>query len=105
MAYICRNIDNASQLKFWPNVMFSSALGNYIDQLADSHCIHSDAMAVVLVNCVATTMEFSHVLRANSIKNMTPINFYNIVVARSCKFELSLYIHTYIYIRNVQEMR
>lgn len=87
MAYICRNIDNASQLKIWPDVMFSPLLENYINQLADVHCMHPDSLAIVLVNCVASTMEFSYVLRANSITNKIPTNFYNIIVARSCKFQ------------------
>ena len=69
---MCRNIDNASQLKFWPNVMFSPLLENYINQLADVHCVHPDSLAIVLINCAAATMEFSYVLRANSINHKGP---------------------------------
>ena len=88
MAYICRNIDNASQLKIWPDVIFSPPLENYINQLADVHSMHPDSLAIVLINCVASTTEFSYVLRANSIDKKIPTTFYNIIVARSCKSQI-----------------
>ncbi|CAF3700030.1 unnamed protein product [Rotaria sp. Silwood1] len=83
MAFICRNIDNASQLKFWPDVMFSSPVERYINELGDVHSIHPDSLAIVLVNLVAATLEFSYVLRANSISNKIPTNLFNLIVARS----------------------
>jgi hypothetical protein len=85
MAYICRNIDTASQLKFWSQVMFSQLLENYINVLANVHSIHPDSFAIVFLNCVAATLEFSYVLRANSVNNKIPTNLYNVIVARSCK--------------------
>lgn len=85
MAYICRNIDTASDLKFSPGILFSEKLEKYIEELADVHSVHADSFAVVLINCVAATLEFSFVLRANSIANKIPTNLYNILVARSCK--------------------
>ena len=86
MAYLCRNIDNASELKFWPGVMFSSQLEMYINELANVHSIHPDSLSVVLINCVAATLEFYVVLRVNSMNNKIPTNLFNIIVTRSCKF-------------------
>ncbi len=92
MNYICRNIDNASQLKIWPDVMFSPPLQNYINELGDIHSIHPDSLVIVLINCAPTTLEFSYVLRPNSINNKIPTNLYNVIVARSCKFKCKLCI-------------
>jgi hypothetical protein len=86
MAYLTRNIDNASQLKFWPGVIFSFELEQYINELADIHAVHPDSLAIILINCVAATLEFSFVLRANSVDHMIPTNLFNMIVARSCKF-------------------
>ena len=80
-----RNIDNASQLKIWPDIMFSSGVENYLGSLADVHSIYPGSLSVVLLNSVAATLEFSFVLRANSIDQKMPTNLYNMVVARSCK--------------------
>lgn len=86
MAYICRNIDNSSQLKFWPGTVFSRNLEEYIDELAKIHLVHSDSLCIILMNCVAATLEFSYVLRANSSDHKIPTNLYNVIVARSCEF-------------------
>ncbi|CAF3947759.1 unnamed protein product [Rotaria sp. Silwood2] len=83
MAFICRNIDNASQLKFWPDVMFSSPVEKYINELADVHSSHPDSLSIVFINFVTATLEFSYVLRANSISNKIPTNLFNMIVARS----------------------
>ncbi|CAF2052149.1 unnamed protein product [Rotaria magnacalcarata] len=83
MAFICRNIDQASKLKIFPGVMLSEPVESYIKELADIHSIHSDSFAIVLLNFVAVTLEFSFVLRANSVNNKIPTNLFNIVVARS----------------------
>ena len=45
--------------------MFSASLAKYIDKTADLHSVHNDSLAIVLINCVATTLEFSQVLRSN----------------------------------------
>ena len=86
MAFICRNIDNATQLKFWPDVMFSPNLEKYINELSDILSVHPDSLAIVLLNFVAATLEFSYVLRANCVSNKMPTNLFNIIVARSCKW-------------------
>ncbi|CAF4844730.1 unnamed protein product [Rotaria socialis] len=83
MTFICRNIDQASKLKIFPGVMFSEPVESYIKELADIHSIHPDSFAIVLLNFVAATLEFSFVLRANSVSNKIPTNLFNIVVARS----------------------
>ncbi|CAM4831869.1 unnamed protein product [Rotaria magnacalcarata] len=83
MAFICRNIDQASKLKIFPGVMLSEPVESYIKELADIHSIHSDSFAIVLLSFVAVTLEFSFVLRANSVNNKIPTNLFNIVVARS----------------------
>ena len=88
MAYIRRNIDVASDLKFWPGILFSEELEKYIVELADVHSVHPDSFAIMLINCVAATLEFSYVLRANSSTKKIPTNLYNILVARSCKMTL-----------------
>ncbi|CAF1489565.1 unnamed protein product [Adineta ricciae] len=83
MAYINRNIDNASQLKFWPGIIFSSPLEQYVKGLADVHGLHPDSLAIILINCVAATLEFSYVLCANRSDNMISTNLFNLIVARS----------------------
>ncbi|CAF1078046.1 unnamed protein product [Rotaria magnacalcarata] len=83
MAFMFRNIDNASQLKVWSGVMFAPRVENYINILADIHSIHPDSLAIVLINFAAATLEFSYVLRANSISNKIPTNLFNMIVARS----------------------
>ncbi|CAF5144930.1 unnamed protein product, partial [Rotaria sp. Silwood1] len=83
MTFICHNIDNASQLKFWPDVMFSSSVERYMNELGDVHSMHPDSLAIVFVNLVAATLEFSYVLRANSISNKIPTNLFNLIAARS----------------------
>ncbi|CAF1213934.1 unnamed protein product [Adineta ricciae] len=83
MNYICRNIDNASKVKILPSVMFSPPLAKYVNEVADVHSVHPDSLAIVLINCVAATLEFSYVLRSNCSANQIPTNIYNMVVARS----------------------
>lgn len=68
-----------------PSIMFSSPLTKYIDEIADLHSIHKDSLAIVLINCVAATLEFSQVLRSNHLTKQIPTNLYNVIVARSCK--------------------
>lgn len=88
MSFITRNIDNASRLKIWPGVMFSEELETFINELADVHSVHSDSLAIVLLNCMAASLEFSYVLRANSTNHKIPTNLYNMIVARSCEYVL-----------------
>lgn len=95
MNYIGRNIENAGKVKILANVMFSAPLAEYVSEVADVHAIHEDALSIVLLNCVAATLEFSLVLRSNSSDFQMPTNLYNIVVARSCKFCFHMYINIY----------
>ena len=90
MAFMCRSIDSASELKFWPGVVFSDRLEKYIVELADVHSVHPDSFALMLINFVAATLEFSYALRANISTNTIPTNLYNILVARSCKITMKL---------------
>lgn len=85
MNYVCRNIDNASKIKILPRIMFSPQLAEYVSELADLHSVHNDSLAIVLMNCVAATLEFSVVLRSNSFDFQIPTNLYNVIVARSCE--------------------
>lgn len=87
MAFVNRNIDNASELKIWPGIIFSSELEKYIAELADIYSVHPDSLCIILINCAVATLEFSYVLRANSSNHKVPTNLYNIIVARSCKYE------------------
>jgi len=89
MNYICRNIENAGQVKMLPQIMFSAPLAHYICEMADIHLMHNDSLCIVLLNCTAATLEFSTVLRANSIDLEMPTNLYNVIVARSCKLLFS----------------
>ena len=76
--------------------MFSSDLENFINELAGIHSVHPDALAIILANSVAATLEFSFVLRANNPNHKVPTNLYNMIVAHSCNtwwaFEL-LFLH------------
>lgn len=74
----------------FPGIMFPSDIDNYLESLADVHSIHPDSLSIVLLNCVAATLEFSFVLRANSLDHKMPTNLYNMVVARSCKDDFGL---------------
>jgi len=44
MNYICRNIENAGQVKMLPRVMFSAQLAQYVCEMADIHLIHDDSL-------------------------------------------------------------
>ena len=73
------------ELKFWAGVVFSDRLENHIVELANVHSLHPDSFALMLINFVAATLEFSHVLRANISTKTISMNLHNILVARSCK--------------------
>lgn len=81
-----KNKDFSTCRTFWPRIIFSPVVEKHIDKLADIHSVHLDSLAVILMNFVATSLEFSFVLRTNSITNKISTNIYNIIVARSCKF-------------------
>lgn len=85
MAFVSRNIDRASELKFWPGVIFSPELEEYVNELSDFYSVHADSLAIILMNITATTLEFSEVLRANRSEKQIPTNLFNIIIARSCK--------------------
>jgi hypothetical protein len=85
MNFVCGNIDAASQVRMLPSVMFSPALAKYVEEMADISSIHEDSLGIIIINCVAATLEFSYVLRANSVNHEIPTNLYNVIVARSCK--------------------
>lgn len=87
--FVCRNIDAASKLRMLLCVMFSEGLGKYLEEMANIYSLHGDGLAIVMVNCVAATLEFSYVLRANSIDHEISTNLYNVIVARSCKLGFS----------------
>ncbi len=92
MNFVCGNIDAASQVRILPPVMFSPALAKYVEAMAEICSIHDDSLAIVIINCIAATLEFSYVLRANSVNHEIPTNLYNVIVARSCKLKFVLLI-------------
>lgn len=84
MTFVNRNIDRASQMKISPGVMFSVGMEQYLTRMAELNLVHPDGLALVLLNIVAATLEFSFVLRANDCSKRIPTNLYNLIVARSC---------------------
>ena len=88
--FVCRNIDDASKLRMFPSVMFSEGLAKYLEEMTSICSLHEDGLAIVMVNCVAATLEFSYVLRTNSVSHEISTNLYNVIVARSCKSGFSL---------------
>jgi hypothetical protein len=88
MAFINRNIELSSELKFWPGVVFSPDVEQYVNTLADFYSVHPDSLAIILLNITASTLEFSQVLRANCSEKPIPTNLFNIIIARSCKYKI-----------------
>ncbi|CAF3600979.1 unnamed protein product [Rotaria socialis] len=76
-----KNFYTASQLKITSNVCFSSLLAQHIDVLASYNQMHNEAMVICILNVIAVMCENSSIYRAN--KFALPMNFYNLVVARS----------------------
>ncbi|CAF0791689.1 unnamed protein product [Rotaria sordida] len=60
---------------------FSSALAESINHLASFYQMHNEAMVIALFNIAAVMCDNSRIYRAN--KFSIPMNFYNLVVARS----------------------
>ncbi|CAF4605662.1 unnamed protein product [Rotaria sp. Silwood2] len=70
--------------------MFSLLVEKYINELTDVHSIDPDSLAIILVNLVAATLEFSYVLQADSIINKIPTNLFNMIVVRPSYGKLDL---------------
>ena len=88
MTFINRNIDISSELKFWPGVIFTPELEEYVNKLSEFYSVHADSLAIILLNITAATLEFSQVLRANCPEKPIPTNLFNIIIARSCKYKI-----------------
>ncbi len=88
MAFINRNIDLSSELKFWPGIVFSSEVEEYVNNLADFYSVHPDSLTIILLSIATATLEFSEVLRANCPQKPIPTNLFNIIIARSCKYKI-----------------
>lgn len=105
MNFVCGNIDAASEVRMLPSVMFSPELAKYVETMAEISSVHDDALGIIIINCIAATLEFSYVLRANSVKHEMPTNLYNLIVARSCKLKFLLLITKYTKVVQLMENR
>jgi hypothetical protein len=74
----------ATNLPISINMMFSDGLVKTIEAWQPLLCIHSLSCTIALFNIVATTLEFSSVAHSSDGYCYVPLNFYNIIIARSC---------------------
>ena len=77
------NLRAASQIKLDPSIWFSPDLAAYVRHLSSYEQVHSDAMAISLLNIVAITCRNSWILRRG--ESYVPLNLYNLVVGKSGK--------------------
>ncbi len=84
LKFIHGNVLRAAELKIATNVMFSKGVVKAIEAWEPTLRMEALSSAIALLNIVATTLEFSFVLRTCDGHCQIPLNLYNVVVARSC---------------------
>jgi len=84
--FIYANILRAAELRLGPDVMFSDDVRKTIDAWCPVLRMDSLSSSIALLNIVATTLEFSSVLRSAGDRVHVPLNLYSMVLARSCMY-------------------
>ncbi len=88
------NLKVACKLKIEPEIWFSTELANYCRHLASYYQVDSHAMALALINGMATACRSTYVNRASHF--LVPCNLFNLVIARSGQ-----YYYDYLKFRSV----
>jgi hypothetical protein len=86
MKFIYTNLLQAAELRFGPEVMFSDNVCKSIEAWCPILRMDSVASSLALINIVATSLEFSWVLRTAGDTVRVPLNLYTMILARSCMF-------------------
>jgi hypothetical protein len=84
LKFIHANVLRAAELRISINTMFSEGVVKVIEAWKPTLRMEALSSAIALFNIVATTLEFSSVLRSSDGRYRIPLNLYNIIVARSC---------------------
>jgi hypothetical protein len=84
LKFIHANVLRAAELRISINTMFSEGVVKVIEAWEPTLRMEALSSAIALFNIVATTLEFSSVLRSSDGRYRIPLNLYNIIVARSC---------------------
>ena len=82
------NLTVACKLKIEPETWFSADLAHYCRHLASYYQVDGHAMAIALVNGVATLCRSTYVNRASHF--LVPCNLFNLLVARSGEYQRCL---------------
>ena len=79
------NLKVACKLRIEPEVWFSEDLADYCRHLASYYQVDNHAMALAVINGVATTCRSTYVNRSTHF--LVPCNLFNLVIARSGEYQ------------------
>jgi hypothetical protein len=79
------NLKVACKLKIEPETWFSTDLAQYCHHLASYYQVDGHAMALAVINGVATTCRSTYINRASHF--LVPCNLFNLLVARSGQYQ------------------
>lgn len=82
--FIYANLLRAADLRIPVDVIFNESLSKTVNAWERSLRMDSSSITIALFNIVATTLEFSSVSRSFDDRYQVPLNFYNMILARSC---------------------
>ena len=82
--FIYANLLRAADLRIPVNVIFNESSSKVVNAWERSLRMDSLSITIALFNIVATTLEFSSVSRSFDGRYQVPLNFYNMILARSC---------------------
>ena len=88
LKFIHSNLLRAAELRLGPEVMFSEDLVNSVNEWCQVLRMDAISCSLALINIVATTLEFSWVLRSAGDDERVPLNLYMMILARSCMYKL-----------------
>ena len=84
LKFIYANLLRAAELRVPVDVIFDEDLSKTIHAWEKSLRMDSLSITIALLNVIATTLQFSSVSRSSDGRYQVPLNFYNMIVARSC---------------------
>lgn len=85
LMFMYDNVLRAAELRIPVNAMFSENMVNALEKWTPLLRMEPIAIAIALLNVVATTLEFSNVERTLDGSHCVPLNLFNCIIARSCK--------------------
>ncbi len=96
--FIYTNVLGAAEQSIPIDIMFSDSLVKMIEAWQPVLRMNSSSSAIALFNIIATTLKSSSVTRSSDDRHNVPLNFYNMILARSCNIMITCSVNFNAYI-------